>query len=225
MILLVEDDINLNEINRRTLEKSGYFVSIALTLAKARELLERQIPDLVLLDVRLPDGNGFDFCRELRENPQCAAVPVLFLTAVIDDVGELEGLRCGGNDYLRKPYGIELLRIRVENMLKLRENQAQQEIIRGPFMLNFISNRAYLHGQDMLLTPKEFSLLLIFLKNEDRVMDAQHIYETVWDLSMKNDNQAVKKQISSLRKKLEQGKSGYTINPVYGKGYIFQASL
>jgi len=223
VILLVEDDINLNKFNRRALETEGYSVCSAGTLEQARGLLEKTAPDLILLDVKLPDGNGFDFCKELRGKSHYSAVPVLFLTSVNDNEGELEGLRSGGTDYLRKPYGIELLRIRVANLLKLKENLAYQELACGPFKLNMASNRAYLHGADMLLKPKEFLLLLMFIKNERRILNEKHIYKTVWELPMDN-NGTLKKHISELRKKLESGKSGYSINTVYGKGYCFTAA-
>jgi len=219
-ILLVEDDRNLNDINRIALETDGYTVHAAFNLKHARELLERHTPNLIILDVKLPDGTGFDFCKEVRSNTKYAAIPILFLTSVTDDEGELEGLRSGGSDYLRKPYGIELLRMRVNNLLKLRESQAIQDIMRGPLTLKVKTMMAYLSGRDMGLMPKEFTLLLALLENEGQVLSAEYIYETVWEAPMNDNKEALKFQIKSLRPKLEG--SGYIINSIYGKGYRFE---
>ena len=220
VILLVEDDKSLNQINRLALETDGYTVYAALNLAQARKLLAQRTPDVILLDVMLPDGTGYDFCKEIREQSSYAAIPILFLTAVTDQTGEMEGLRSGGNDYLRKPYSIELLRVRVANLLKLQESQPLRDIIKGPLTLKVKTMMAYLHGRDMGLKPKEFALLLAFAENEGRIMSAEYIYETVWEAPMVDDAGAIRYQISSLRAKLKD--SGYTINSVYGKGYRFE---
>ena len=222
VILLVEDDKNLNQINRRALEVDGYTVYAALDLARAREQLAAHAPDLILLDVKLPDGTGYDFCREIRQQSSYAAIPILFLTSVTDQSGEMEGLQAGGNDYLRKPYSIELLRVRVANLLKLRESQPMRDVTRGPLTLKIKTSMAYLHGRDMVLTHKEFALLLAFMENEGQVMSAQHLYETIWEAPMLDDNRSLKKHISDLRRKLEAGNSGYTIRSVYGEGYRFE---
>ena len=218
-ILLVEDDVSLNKINRVALEAEGYAVFSALNLAQAREHLEKITPDLIVLDVKLPDGTGFDLCKELREQSRYDGVPILFLTSVTDQTGEMEGLHSGGNDYLRKPYGIELLRTRVNNLFKLRESQPLRDITRGPLTLKVKTMMAYLHGKDMGLKPKEFALLLAFMENEGQIMSGSQLYETVWETTMNDDAKALKFQLSSLRPKLTG--SGYSINTIYGEGYCF----
>jgi DNA-binding response OmpR family regulator len=220
VILLVEDDANLNRLNRRALESDNYAVDAALNLAQARELLAKHTPDVILLDVKLPDGTGFNFCKEIREQGKYAAIPILFLTSVADQSGEMEGLEAGGTDYLRKPYSIELLRVRVANLLRLQESQLLRDVTRGPLTLNIKTMMAYLHGKDMGLKPKEFTLLLAFVENEGHVMSAEYIYKTVWEAPMADDPGALKYQISSLRSKIKD--SGYAINSIYGKGYCFE---
>jgi len=219
-ILLVEDDVSLNKINRVALEAEGYAVFAALNLTQAREHLETITPDLIVLDVKLPDGTGFDLCKELREQSRYDGVPILFLTSVTDQTGEMEGLHSGGNDYLRKPYGIELLRTRVNNLFKLRESQPLRDITLGPLTLKVKTMMAYLHGKDMGLKPKEFALLLAFMENEGQVMSAERLYETVWETTMNDDNRTLKKHVSDLRKKLED--SGYAIKASYSEGYRFE---
>jgi DNA-binding response OmpR family regulator len=222
-ILLVEDDKNLNQINRLALEADGYNIYSALSLKEARECLAKHIPDLILLDVKLPDGTGFVFCREIRGQSLYAAIPILFLTSVTDQTAEMEGLRSGGNDYLRKPYSIELLRVRVANLLKLRDSQPVRDITLGPLTMKVKTTIAYLHGKNMGLKPKEFALLLAFMENEGRVMSTKYIYETVWEAPMVDDNRTLKKHVSDLRRKLGDENSGYTIKSVYGEGYRFDA--
>jgi DNA-binding response OmpR family regulator len=216
MILIVEDDKSLSTINRRALESVGYMVESAYTLAEARERLARITPDLILLDVKLPDGSGFGFCREIRES--CAS-HIIFLTSVTESSGELEGLRAGGNDYLRKPYGIELLRERVNNAIR-QGGKAPRLIKRGPLTLDIISSRALLHGEDKLLSQKEFALLYMFIQHENSYMAADHLYEQAWGQPMANDDNAVKVTISKLRSKLKG--SGCTITGKRGEGYCFE---
>ena len=226
VILLVEDDVNLNKINRLALSSEGYSVYTALTVAQAKEHLDAIYPDLILLDVKLPDGNGFDFCKEVRQKPQFAAVPVLFLTSVGDNAGEIEGLRSGGNDYLRKPYDITLLRIRVANLLQLQENTAQrlnasQKIIkRGALSVDTFTRRAYLNGEDLTLQSKQFGLLLTLLQHENEVMAAAFLYKAVWGQDMGNDSQALRRAISQVRSKIVN--SGYSITTQRNEGYRFE---
>jgi DNA-binding response OmpR family regulator len=214
-ILIVEDDKRLNLVNRHALESEGYKVISAFTLDEARSSLKQTPPDIILLDVKLPDGSGFDFCREIRGSTDAY---ILFLTSVRESSGELEGLVSGGDDYLRKPYGITLLRERVRKALN-RKRQVPQTISHGPLTLDIIAGHAYVSGVDMLLTQKEFALLLLFAQNADKTMGADFLYEKAWGQKQSNDGQALKKTISRLRGKLKN--SGYTIAAERNEGYCF----
>jgi DNA-binding response OmpR family regulator len=216
LILTVEDDKNLNMINRLALESEGYRVKTAYDLKEARLILDEIVPDLILLDVKLPDGNGFDFCREIREKVKA---PIIFLTSVTETEGEHAGLAAGGDEYLRKPYDIDLLRLRVKKTLR-RERQVSQIIRYGSLTLDVIANIAYLNGKDLLLSQKEFALLLLFVQNEGRMMSADYLYEKVWRQPMLEDARTVKYHISNLRKKLSG--SGYTVAALRGEGYCFE---
>ena len=215
-VLIVEDDKNLTLINRRALQTEGYAVLTAPTLATARELLARQSFDVILLDVKMPDGNGFDFCREIRET---TAAYIVFLTSVTEPAGELEGLRAGGNDYLRKPYGIELLRERIKKAVP-RERDAARLIRRGSLALDMAVAKAFVNEEDLQLSQKEFGLLLLLVQNEGRVMRAEDLYRAVWGLPMNDDSNAVKNAVYRLRKKIKLG--GYGIATEYGEGYRFE---
>ena len=240
-ILLVEDDVNLNKINRLALESEGYTVHAAFTLAQAREILTIMDcePDLILLDVKLPDGSGYDFCKELRNEPnspfsipysQFSAVPVLFLTSVTDSAGEMEGLRVGGTDYIRKPYDIDLLRMRVANLLKLQESKAhqaieeqkreQKNITVGAISIDTLARRVYVNGEDLNLQPKEYVILLLLIQNKDKAVSADELYRAAWKMPMLNNAGAIQFQISNLRKKLMD--SGCSILTKRKEGYIFE---
>jgi DNA-binding response OmpR family regulator len=206
LILIVEDDKRLSHINRHALESEGYEVQAVFTLEKARTLLKSITPDVILLDVKLPDGTGFDLCREIRGETDAY---IIFLTSVQESSGEMEGLVVGGDDYLRKPYDIDLLFERVKKGLR-HERKASQFIRRGSLTLDIIALRADMNGRDLLLAGKEFSVLLLLIENEGQTMSAEYLYEKVWKQPMNKDSQSVRSVVLRLRKKLED--SGFTVN-------------
>jgi DNA-binding response OmpR family regulator len=215
----VEDNLKLLSLNSRILEGAGPRALTARNLAEARAHLKSAAPDVVVLDIMLPDGNGLDFLAELRG--VCAA-PVLFLTAKTEKEDKLAGLRAGGSDYITKPYDIDELRERVSAFLRLIRDKGKppDRIAFGSLTLDLISNQAFADGRDILLTQKEFALLLFLAQRENEVFSAEHLYEKVWNASAAGDARAVKYQLSNLRKKLEG--SGYTVAAERGEGYRFE---
>jgi len=216
LILLIEDNFEIQNTNRRMLELNGYRVETAMDLTQAWQALERMAPDLIVADIMLPDGSGLEFVRQIRERTQ---TPILFLSALGEKSDIVEGLRAGGDDYLAKPYDYDEFLARIETLLR-RAGQVPETIIKGKLVLNLMSQEAYVNGVDLLLTPKYFSLLLFFIQNESCVMNTDYIYEKVWGKSMAGDTQALNTAVSRLRKKLKD--SGYTITAEYGKGYCFE---
>lgn len=220
LILVVEDGKRLNLVNRYALESEGYAVQSAFTLAEAHSILKNVSPDVILLDVKLPDGSGFDLCREIRET---TTAHIIFLTSVMESSGEMEGLIAGGDDYLRKPYRIELLRERVKSVLRRRDMESNkaspQTITKGSLTLDIVASQVFVNGVDLLLQPKEFALLLFLVQNEGKTMSAEYIYEKVWRQSMAGDKNAVQSAIYRLRKKIEH--TGYDISMTRRKGYTF----
>jgi len=216
LILIMEDDKRLCLINCQALESEGYEVKTAYSLKEARFLLDDGDPDVILLDIMLPDGKGIDFCREIR--PRTSA-SIIFLTSLTEPESELEGLTAGGDDYLRKPYGIKLLRAKVKNSLH-RERKAPSFIKRGPFTLYIIAAQAFNNGEDLLLAQKEFAVFLLLAQNEGKILSAEHIYEKVWGFSELNDKNALQMAVSRLRSKIEG--TGYNIVTYRKKGYAFE---
>jgi DNA-binding response OmpR family regulator len=216
VILLVEDNLKILDANRRILSENGYVVLTADTLQKARKHLKTTDPDVVVLDIMLPDGNGLDFLSELRET--CAA-PVLFLTAKDEREDKLKGLRAGGNDYITKPYDIDEFRERVVNFLRFARRPPPRTKI-GALELDVAASMAFLNGEDMALSPKEFALLRLFVQNEGIALSADCLYEKVWKAVMGEDTQAVRSSVSRLRAKLND--SGFTITSQRNEGYCFE---
>ena len=219
-ILVVEDNSKLNEINCRALQLEGFETLSAFSIKEARIHLSKSMPDAIVLDIMLPDGSGVDFCKEIRE---LTSSPILFLTAVKGYEETLAGLAAGGDDYLNKPFDITLLIAKIKSFLR-RDEIARREqpktIKRGAITLDIITTRAYINDEDLLLSPKEFSLLYMLAYNEGTFFPQKELYQAIWKQPMQGDNQAIKSTTSRLRKKLER--AGYTIASQRGEGYCFE---
>jgi DNA-binding response OmpR family regulator len=215
---LVEDNEKIMQGNKRLLERNGYETAIALSLREARAAVETQRPDAIILDIMLPDGSGLDFMRELRESEH-AGIPILLLTGLTAKEDILRGLKSGGDDYLTKPYDFDELLARTEALLR-RAARVPEVITKGRLSLDVTAAVAALDGNDLLLTQKEFALLLIFVQSEVRPIAGEYLYEKIWKAPYNNDDNAVKTAVSKLRKKLDG--SGYTISAERGEGYLLQ---
>jgi len=215
-ILLVEDNPHIQQANRKALVMRGYHVLEAETLAQGRELLLKEQPDLIILDVMLPDGSGLGLCEEIRKDSN---IPILFLSGLKEEKEIIDGFESGGDVYLTKPYGLNVLVKNVEALLN-RSKNIPDMLVKGRLILNIISNIVTLDGKDLLLSPKEFSLLLLFAQHEGETMSAEYIYEKVWKAPLGNNKGAFEKTISVLRKKITL--SGYEIDFKRGQGYSFK---
>jgi DNA-binding response OmpR family regulator len=200
LVLLVEDNKNLNEANRRALEMEGYDVLTSLTQAGARRCLAEHSPDVILLDVFLPDGNGMDFCGEIRGDTDAH---ILFLTSLLEHEDRIRGLNLGGDDYITKPYKLEEMLSRVRAVMRRRGMSSAKIITRGPLTLDTVATRAFLHGEDVCLKPKEFALLRLLVENAGKEFTAEELYKAVWGLDANDDTRTVKVHISGLRQKLK----------------------
>jgi len=214
-ILLVEDDKRIQAFNRELFEGQGFFVRTAMTLAEAKASISQQMPEVIVLDLNLPDGNGLDFLRDLRRTSK---VPVLLLTGLGRDEDVIVGFESGCNDYLAKPYAFEVLLVRVKNLLHGAE-QVPDAVSIGALKLDMLANRAYIDGEDLSLTDKEFAIIRLLVQNEGDVVSADDVYERIWGQPMAGDRNALQVAITRLRKKIEP--AGYNIISMRGKGYVF----
>jgi len=219
LILLVEDNADLNESNSRVLTRRGYEVQSALTLAEARLKLAEAQPDIILLDVELPDGDGMDFCEEIRNK---TAAHVLFLTSKTEHENMVLGLKFGGDDYITKPFHLDELLARIDAAMRRRmiDKKPVQMIIKGTLTLDIMATQAFIGGEDLALTPKEFSLLLLLVQNEGDILSAEYVYETVWKAPLIGDKNSMQAIISKLRTKIDP--TSYYIDSVRGHGYVFK---
>jgi len=218
-ILLVEDNEKLNGANARALKLRGYEVDTALTLAGARRKLSLSEPDVLLLDVMLPDGDGFDFCAEIRGK---TTAHILFLTAKTEHADRVKGLAAGGDDYIMKPFHPEELLARVASAMRRRsmDRPPVKAFSAGNLALDIVAARAFVGGADLLLSQKEFALLLWFAQNENETVNAETLYEKAWGMPMAKDKNTLQATVSKLRKKI--GPSGYDITARRGQGYVFE---
>ncbi len=218
-VLLIEDMAEILEDNRRALSGAGYRVSTARTLTQARQRLHAAFPDLIVMDIMLPDGCGVELCRELRA---ASSVPLIFLTALEESEQIVTGLQAGGDDYLTKPYRMEELLARVEALLRRVKLDQEDELTTGSkrLILDLPAQRAYLDGEDLLLPPKTYQLLLMLVKNRHRFLTADELYASLWALNPIEDSRTIKVHMANLRAKLKQGREpAFTIECRRGQGY------
>jgi DNA-binding response OmpR family regulator len=224
LILMVEDDEELARLNARFLTRKGYEARLAFTAAEARAFARESRPDLFILDVELPDGDGFSLCEEFRKDNDA---PMLFLTGKKTPQDEMDGLNSGGDYYMRKPYDRDLLLTVIDKQLLKAERTRQKvaeaaALTRGPLTLLIAQSKALMDGRDAELTPKEFAILLMLVQNEGKELMAEAIYERVWGTTANGDFGAVRQHISRLKKKLgEENTDGFSILNKPGQGYTF----
>ena len=215
-ILCIEDNIQVQTLNKSMLEAKGFTVKLAMSLKEAREIISQEMPDLIILDIHLPDGNGLDFLRELRKT---SSVLVIALTNNKEERDIVEGFASGCDDYIPKPYTFPILYARIE--ARLRRAAILPDIItKGALLIKVSSDEAFVNGENLLLTKKEFSLLCMLVQDENRTFSGEYLYEKVWGTPLIGDTQALSSSIKRLRKKLTN--SGYSISTEYGSGYRFE---
>ena len=213
-VLLLEDDVIVMKANKGILELEDFRVLACYSLEEAWEVVRKTTPDLLVLDIMLPDGNGVDFCKEYRAK-YGKNVPVLFLSVLSENEDIIKGYGAGGVDYLVKPFAAEMLLIKVRALLE-NKKAASEVIILGNLRLDDIACIATLDGADLLLKPKGFALLKYLMLNRGKFVSAEILYEKVWGMAAIETNQ-VKKQIHYLRTKLDG--SAFVIDFENSEGY------
>jgi len=201
-ILFVEDDISLGYALDFSLIDEGFEVVRVGTIQEAKSKLSKGNFDLILLDVNLPDGNGYDFCKYVREKSK---IPIIFLTALDDEVNIVMGLQIGGNDYLTKPFGFRelLARIKVQLRSKLEELK-KEKLISGDITVNIITTQAFKNDELLNLTALEYKLLILFMHNPLKTMKRDDILGNVTsEEDAFFDDNTLSVYIRRLREKIE----------------------
>jgi DNA-binding response OmpR family regulator len=215
-LLIVEDEPHILGNHQRFFTKSGYRVLTAATVAEARVQIAAQ-PDAVLLDIMLPDGNGLKLLTEWRA--EGIKIPVIMLTAWGKPQDISRGYRLGATAYLSKPFDYEAVLAVLDRIFSTAESMPNT-IMRGRLTLDLFSDRALLNGADLVLSPKEFSLLYFFVQHEGEIISAGQLYEHVWGQPLIGSTRALENMIYRLRKAIES--SGYVIVTKRGHGYSFE---
>lgn len=219
-LLLVEDDPTLARHLRNGLREEGYAVDWCDSAQTADEQIFIVDYDLVILDVMLPDGNGFELLGRWRSHGKI--LPVLFLTARDTTADKVEGLDRGGDDYLTKPFRFEELLARLRSLLRRRHDPPAQNLQVGELFFDRTARRAEVKGQVLNLTAKEMALFEVFLLHPRRIFDRHALAEKVWDESFSASSNVIDVLISRLRKKIRMAGGGELIHTAKGQGYVLQ---
>ena len=216
-ILIVEDDKELAELLTDFLRDEGYTVSTVDSGERAIQLFDRYGARLVVLDINLPDVNGFAVCSKLREN---ADTPILIVSARTDKADKLIGFDLGADDYIEKPYDIDILIAKIKGIFKRRY---QRNILSSDGVtLNLADKTAEIDGKTVELTAKEFDLLALLIENQGKALKKEYLFSTVWGCDSESELQTLHVHINRLRQKLgDDPKNAKRLLTVWGVGYKF----
>ena len=223
-ILIVDDEPTIIRFIRANLEANGFETLAAMDGAKALELIERELPDLIILDIKMPKMDGLEVCRRLREWSQ---IPIIMLSARGDEADKVECLNLGADDYIIKPFGVVELIARVRAVLKRTRAAltvpAQPCFTSGDIEINFVQRRVTLAGREVKLTPTEYNLLQELALNANKVLTHSMLLRRVWGPEYGQEKEYLRVFVNRLRGKLE----AHPENPEYiitipGMGYQFR---
>lgn len=219
-ILLVEDEENLRGLVKLWLERAGYVCWDVANGKAALRIFYETHPDIVLLDLALPEMDGWQLCERIREVSQ---VPIIMLTAMGEEAAKVRGLQMGADDYVTKPFGFPELLARVEAVLRrTRTTGPMHEIYRhGDLVLDPQAHRANLRGDDLKLTPTEYRLLAFLMQHPGQLLTHRQILEGVWGEAYAGDIDSLRIYIRNLRKKLESESGPHYIATEHSLGYRF----
>lgn len=217
-ILLVEDEAAISRLIDQILTKEGYLVKKAATLKAAQTMLTKPSPNLIIMDRRLPDGDGLDFCRVVKNERKTASIPVMFLTSKGSTADKVTGLKMGGDDYLTKPFQVDELLARVEVLLRRSAPPpATTALSVGGIELDVENHICTADGAEVKLWPKEFELLQIFLTRPGKVISKEFLSQQIWGHDFISTSRAVEMSVHRLKLKLK--KKGDLLHTVKGYGF------
>lgn len=221
-IFLLEDDEAIGMGLSYSLENEGYTVTRAATVARAKEIIGREDFSLYILDLTLPDGNGYEICKIIKAKGD---YPVIFLTAFDDEVNVVMGLELGADDYISKPFRIRELTARIKTVLRRYSKGTQGAVINiRNITINTNEAKVYKDGKEVILTAMEYRLLLILLNNRGCILSRAKLLENIWDVNgdFVNDN-TLTVYIKRLRDKIEEEPNKPDlIKTVRGLGYVIE---
>lgn len=220
-IYIVEDDKNIREIEAFSLKNSGYEVEEFPNAAEFYKRLGEAVPQLIVLDLMLPDDDGLNIVKKLRDNSTWKKIPIILVTAKTTEMDKVRGLDMGADDYLTKPFGVMELISRVKALLRrTMELDDDKVLVFSNIVLDTEKHLVKVDGEQVDLTYKEFQLLKLFLKNAGIVMNRDTIMYKIWGTDYEGESRTLDMHIKTLRQKI--GTSGNRIKTIRNVGYVLE---
>jgi DNA-binding response OmpR family regulator len=219
-IIVIDDDEKLNNLLRDYLAKFNFQVAAYTHPEKGIQAIKKQQPDLIILDIMLPDMDGFEVCKKIRQD---YSIPLIMLTARGEVADRIVGLELGADDYLPKPFEPRELVARIQSILRRNHQKPKSHMARiGDLQINFSRHQVMLKGQPVELTSAEFEILKLFIRRAGIVLSRNQILEHLWDIEWDVYNRSVDVLISRLRQKLgDNPRNPKYIKTIWGSGYMF----
>lgn len=221
LIYIVEDDKNISEIEAFALKNSGHMVKEFECAKDFYKVLTEKNPDLIMLDVMLPDEDGLQILKKIRSVPETKKVPVIMVTAKTTEIDKVKGLDLGADDYLTKPFGVMELISRVKALLRRSKGMEDEKFLSlGNIFIDGEKHMVYVDDEPCDLTYKEYELLHLLIQNQGIVMKREVIMDRIWSLDYEGESRTLDVHIKTLRQKLKD--SGSKIKTVRNVGYIME---
>lgn len=218
LVYIVEDDNNISEIESFALKNSGYIAEVFETGKIFFKHLQNKKPDIVLLDIMLPDMDGLEILKKMKNTPDYKKIPVILVTAKTTEIDKVKGLDLGADDYISKPFGIMELISRVKALLRRTLNLEEEKVLSYESVVMDVEKRAvYVNNDAVELTYKEFELLKLLLQNSGIVLRREVIMDRVWGTEFEGESRTLDMHIKTLRQKLGEG--GAIIKTIRNVGY------
>ncbi len=222
-ILIVDDDANICELLRLYLQKDGFSTAVALNGQVALELLERENPDLILLDIMMPHLDGWQVCREIRKTSN---VPIIMLTAKSETFDKILGLELGADDYIVKPFDTKEVIARIKAVLRRTIDESKSDSVKEvkfeKLIINLTNYELTVGGKQIDTPPKELELIFHLASNPNRVYTRDQLLDEVWGFDYYGDSRTVDVHVKRLREKLEGVSDKWSLKTVWGVGYKFE---
>ncbi|MCH5210999.1 MAG: response regulator transcription factor [Oscillospiraceae bacterium] len=221
-VLIADDDLHIAELIKLYFEKDGFSTVVANNGKKAVELFKSEAPSIVILDVMMPEMDGWQVCREIR---RVSNIPIIMLTAKGETFDKVLGLELGADDYMVKPFEPKELIARVKAVLRRSDNKettAEKEIVFPNLTVNLTNYELKINGNILEIPPKELELLYFLASNPNRVFTREQLLEEVWGFDYFGDSRTVDVHIKRLREKLEGVDANWQLKTVWGVGYKFE---
>ena len=220
LIYIVEDDSNIREIETIALKNTGYEVRAFENAKEFYRKVEERVPDLVLLDVMLPDESGYDIVKKIRKTPTTKKLPVIMVTAKTQEIDMIKGLDDGADDYIKKPFSVMELISRVKALLRRTTSEDIKLLVLDELRIDHERHVVYVGEKTVELTFKEYELLRLLVSNAGVVMSRENIMIHVWGTDFEGESRTVDMHIKTLRQKL--GDMGGRIKTIRNVGYVIE---